>query len=62
MQSTISHFPPYLSLAIWLPVLFGAIILAVGRDDKLESNVSAGDRSVARSAGGSGLKTDDQVQ
>jgi len=34
MQSTISHFPPYLSLAIWLPVLFGAIILAVGRDDK----------------------------
>ena len=34
MQSTISTFPPYLSLAIWLPVLFGAIILAVGRDDK----------------------------
>ena len=32
MQSTISTFPPYLSLAIWLPVLFGLIVLAVGRD------------------------------
>ncbi len=32
MQSTISTFPPYLSLAIWLPILFGVIILAIGRD------------------------------
>ena len=32
MQSTISTFPPYLSLAIWLPVLFGLVVLAVGRD------------------------------
>jgi len=32
MQSTISTFPPYLSLAIWLPILFGVLILAVGRD------------------------------
>ena len=32
MQSPISTFPPYLSLAIWLPVLFGLIVLAVGRD------------------------------
>jgi len=31
MQS-ISTFPPYLSLAIWLPILFGLIVLAVGRD------------------------------
>lgn len=29
MQSTI----PYLSLAIWLPIVFGMIVLAVGRDD-----------------------------
>ncbi len=29
MQSTL----PYLSLAIWLPILFGAFILAFGRDD-----------------------------
>jgi NADH-quinone oxidoreductase subunit M len=34
MQSTISTFPPFLSLAIWLPIAFGALILAVGRDDK----------------------------
>ena len=34
MQSTISHFPPYLSLAIWLPIVIGAAILAIGRDDK----------------------------
>ncbi|NHZ41391.1 NADH-quinone oxidoreductase subunit M [Massilia aquatica] len=34
MQSTISNFPPYLSLAIWLPIVLGAAILAVGRDDK----------------------------
>lgn len=32
MQSTMSTFPPYLSLAIWLPVLFGVLVLAVGRD------------------------------
>ncbi|MGJ9417416.1 NADH-quinone oxidoreductase subunit M [Massilia sp. CMS3.1] len=32
MQSTISTFPPYLSLAIWLPILFGLLVLAVGRD------------------------------
>ncbi len=31
MQS-ISTFPPYLSLAIWLPIVFGLIILAVGRE------------------------------
>ncbi|MDB5798066.1 MAG: NADH-quinone oxidoreductase subunit [Paucimonas sp.] len=29
MQSTL----PYLSLAIWLPILFGALVLAFGRDD-----------------------------
>ena len=34
MQSTISNFPPYLSLAIWLPIVIGAAILAIGRDDK----------------------------
>jgi NADH-quinone oxidoreductase subunit M len=32
MQSTISTLPPYLSLAIWLPIIFGMIVLAVGRD------------------------------
>lgn len=32
MQSTISTLPPYLSLAIWLPIVFGALILALGRD------------------------------
>lgn len=32
MQSTISTLPPYLSLAIWLPIIFGLIVLAVGRD------------------------------
>ena len=32
MQSTISNLPPYLSLAIWLPIIFGLIVLAVGRD------------------------------
>ncbi len=30
MQSTI----PYLSLSIWLPILFGALVLAVGTDSK----------------------------
>ncbi len=34
MQSTISHSLPYLSLAIWLPIAFGALILFLGRDDK----------------------------
>ncbi|MDQ1831155.1 NADH-quinone oxidoreductase subunit M [Massilia scottii] len=34
MQSTISNFPPYLSLAIWLPIVLGAAILAIGRDNK----------------------------
>ena len=34
MMSTISTFPPYLSLAIWLPIVIGAAILAIGRDDK----------------------------
>jgi NADH-quinone oxidoreductase subunit M len=35
MQSTISTFPPYLSLSIWLPIMFGVlIVLAVGRDSK----------------------------
>ena len=34
MQSTISTYPPFLSLAIWLPIAFGALILAVGRDEK----------------------------
>jgi NADH-quinone oxidoreductase subunit M len=33
-QLTISTLPPYLSLAIWLPVLFGVLLLALGRDDK----------------------------
>ncbi|GGY15354.1 NADH-quinone oxidoreductase subunit M [Massilia dura] len=34
MQSTINNLPPYLSLSIWLPILFGVIILAVGRDSR----------------------------
>ncbi|QBE65214.1 NADH-quinone oxidoreductase subunit M [Pseudoduganella lutea] len=34
MQSTINNLPPYLSLSIWLPILFGAIILAIGRDSR----------------------------
>ncbi|MCG2583241.1 NADH-quinone oxidoreductase subunit M [Massilia sp. TS11] len=33
MQSMISHFPPYLSLAIWAPILFGVLVLALGRDE-----------------------------
>ncbi|WP_292042827.1 NADH-quinone oxidoreductase subunit M [Massilia sp. UBA6681] len=32
MMQSISTFPPYLSLSIWLPILFGMIVLAVGRD------------------------------
>jgi NADH-quinone oxidoreductase subunit M len=34
MQSTISTFPPYLSLSVWLPIICGLIVLAVGRDSK----------------------------
>ena len=38
MQSTV----PYLSLAIWLPIAFGLLVLAIGRDDNpsLVRNVS----------------------
>ena len=32
MMQSISTFPPYLSLSIWLPILFGLVVLAVGRD------------------------------
>jgi NADH-quinone oxidoreductase subunit M len=32
MQSSTSL--PFLSLAIWLPILFGMLVLAIGRDDK----------------------------
>jgi NADH-quinone oxidoreductase subunit M len=32
MQSTISTTSSWLSLAIWLPILFGVLVLAVGRD------------------------------
>ncbi|MGH8854674.1 MAG: NADH-quinone oxidoreductase subunit M [Telluria sp.] len=32
MMQSISTFPPYLSLAIWLPIVFGLVILAVGRE------------------------------
>ncbi|WP_338764824.1 NADH-quinone oxidoreductase subunit M [Massilia sp. METH4] len=34
MQSTINNLPPYLSLSIWLPIIFGTIILAIGRDSR----------------------------
>ncbi|XLZ70636.1 NADH-quinone oxidoreductase subunit M [Massilia sp. SR12] len=34
MQSTINTLPPYLSLSIWLPILFGLIVLAIGRDSR----------------------------
>jgi NADH-quinone oxidoreductase subunit M len=34
MQSTITTLPPYLSLSIWLPILFGVLVLAFGRDNK----------------------------
>ena len=33
MQS-ISTFPPYLSLSVWLPILCGVIVLAFGRDSR----------------------------
>jgi NADH-quinone oxidoreductase subunit M len=32
MMQSISTFPPYLSLSIWLPILFGVLVLVVGRD------------------------------
>jgi NADH-quinone oxidoreductase subunit M len=32
MMQSISTFPPYLSLSIWLPIIFGVLIMAVGRD------------------------------
>ncbi|WP_374581762.1 NADH-quinone oxidoreductase subunit M [Pseudoduganella sp.] len=34
MQSTINTLPPYLSLSIWLPIIFGLIVLAIGRDTR----------------------------
>ena len=34
MMQSLSTFPPYLSLSIWLPILFGVAILFIGRDDK----------------------------
>ncbi|UVW27556.1 NADH-quinone oxidoreductase subunit M [Massilia sp. H6] len=32
MMQSISTFPPYLSLAIWLPIVFGLGLLAIGRE------------------------------
>src|SRR5476649_2823292 len=32
MMQSITSYPPFLSLAIWLPILFGLIVLALGRD------------------------------
>ncbi|PHV06841.1 NADH-quinone oxidoreductase subunit M [Janthinobacterium sp. BJB412] len=32
MMQSISTLPPYLSLAIWVPVLFGLLVLVLGRD------------------------------
>jgi NADH-quinone oxidoreductase subunit M len=32
MQSTFTNIPPHLSLSIWLPIVIGLIILAVGSD------------------------------
>ena len=32
MMQSISTLPPYLSLAIWLPIVFGLLVLALGRD------------------------------
>jgi NADH-quinone oxidoreductase subunit M len=34
MMQSISTFPPYLSLSIWLPILFGLLVLATGGDKK----------------------------
>src|SRR5689334_17593589 len=33
-MTQISTYPPFLSLAIWIPILFGVLVLAIGRDDK----------------------------
>ena len=32
MQSTISTYPSFLSMAIWVPILFGLLVMAFGRD------------------------------
>ena len=32
MMQSITTYPPFLSLAIWLPIIFGLIVLALGRD------------------------------
>jgi NADH-quinone oxidoreductase subunit M len=32
MMQSISTLPPYLSLSIWVPIIFGLMILALGRD------------------------------
>jgi NADH-quinone oxidoreductase subunit M len=32
MMQSISTLPPYLSLAIWVPIIFGLLVLALGRD------------------------------
>ncbi|MES2899996.1 MAG: NADH-quinone oxidoreductase subunit M [Pseudomonadota bacterium] len=34
MMQSLSTFPPYLSLSIWLPIAFGVLILFIGRDEK----------------------------
>ncbi|TFW31688.1 NADH-quinone oxidoreductase subunit M [Massilia horti] len=34
MMQSITTYPPYLSLSIWLPILFGVLVMAVGRDNK----------------------------
>jgi len=34
MMQSIPTYPPFLSLAIWLPIVFGALILFIGRDEK----------------------------
>ena len=32
MMQSISTLPPYLSLSIWVPIIFGLLVLALGRD------------------------------
>jgi NADH-quinone oxidoreductase subunit M len=32
MQSTLSTYPSFLSMAIWVPILFGILVMAFGRD------------------------------
>ena len=34
MQATLSSSTPWLSLSIWLPIVSGLVILAIGRDDR----------------------------